>query len=139
MLASPKLVLIILAVRDLARAVAFYREVFGWPVLVEVPVYVEMEMPGGQRVGLYHHEGFARNTGLRAACPSEEHTASTELYFYAEDPAATIKRLERAGARLLSPLGPRPWGDDAAYFSDPEGNVLVVARPSVSNPSTDKE
>jgi catechol 2,3-dioxygenase-like lactoylglutathione lyase family enzyme len=44
MLGQPKLVLIILAVRDLARAVAFYREVFGWPVLVEVPVYVEMDL-----------------------------------------------------------------------------------------------
>ncbi len=125
---SPKLVLLILAVRDLPRAVAFYRQVFDWPVLVDVPVYVEMEMPGGQRVGLYHHEGFARNTGLRAACPPDEHTAATELYFLADDPAPMIDRLEQAGARPLSPLALRPWGDEAAYFADPDGNVIVVAR-----------
>ena len=138
MLGQPKLVLIILAVRDLARAVAFYREVFGWPVLVEVPVYVEMEMPGGQRVGLYDHEGFARNTGRCAACAPEDHTAATELYFHADDPAPLMERLGRAGARLLSPLGPRPWGDEAAFFADPEGNVLVVARPAGSNPSAER-
>jgi predicted enzyme related to lactoylglutathione lyase len=126
---SPKLVLIILAVRDLPRAVAFYRQVFAWPVRVEVPVYVEMEMPGGQRVGLYHHEGFARNTGLPAAGTPPAHTAATELYFHTEELTATLARLEQAGARLLSPLSLRPWGDEAAYFADPEGNVIVVARP----------
>ncbi len=33
-----------------------------------------------------------------------------------------------AGARELSPLAPRDWGDEAAYFADPDGNVLAVAR-----------
>jgi len=37
--------------------------------------------------------------------------------------------LEAAGARLLSAAAPRDWGDEAAYFADPDGNVLVVARP----------
>ena len=27
------------------------------------------------------------------------------------------------------PAAPRDWGDEAAYFADPDGNVLVVARP----------
>jgi uncharacterized glyoxalase superfamily protein PhnB len=40
-----------------------------------------------------------------------------------------VERLHSAGARALSPLGPRDWGDEAAYFADPDGNVLVVARP----------
>lgn len=131
MSSSPKLVLIILAVHDLLRAVTFYREVFGWLVRVEVPVYVELEMPFGQRLGLYHHEGFARNTGLRAGFPPQGHTSATELYFQTDDPETIMNRLEQAGARLLSPMSPRPWGDDAAYFADPEGNVIVVARPSV--------
>jgi predicted enzyme related to lactoylglutathione lyase len=127
--APPQLVLIILAVRDLPRAVAFYRQVFEWPIRVEVPVYVEMEMPSGQRVGLYQQEGFARNTGLPTACAPSGHTAATELYFHSEDPAATMERLRQAGAQLLSPLSLRPWGDEAAYFADADGNVLVVARP----------
>lgn len=125
----PTLVLIILAVRDLPRAVAFYKAVFGWPILVEVPVYVELAMPGGQRLGLYLREGFARNTGLPAACPPEAHTTATELYFRDDDATALSERLQAAGARLLSALAPRPWGDEAAYFADPDGNVLVVARP----------
>ncbi len=38
--------------------------------------------------------------------------------------------MERAGGRLLSARAARAWGDEAAYFADPEGNVLVVARPA---------
>ena len=132
--APPRLVLIILAVRDLPRAVAFYQSVFGWPIRVEAPVYVEMEMPGGQRVGLYDRQGFARNTGLPAACPPNEHTAATELYFHTEELPATAQRLAQAGARLLSPAALRPWGDEAAYFADPDGNVIVVARPAPDPP-----
>jgi uncharacterized glyoxalase superfamily protein PhnB len=54
--------------------------------------------------------------------------APTELYFYADALEATARRLEAAGARLLSPLARRAWGDEAAYYADLDGNVLVVAR-----------
>jgi uncharacterized glyoxalase superfamily protein PhnB len=54
--------------------------------------------------------------------------STTELYFYADDGDAAAAALVAAGARCLSPLAPRPWGDEAAYFADPSGNVLVVAR-----------
>ena len=57
-------VLTILAVRDLAASVAFYRAAFGWPSPVVTPVYVEFALPGGQRLGIYARDGFARNTGV---------------------------------------------------------------------------
>ena len=44
----------ILAVRDLARAVAFYDAAFGWAHLVDTPAYVELAAgePGGACAGL---------------------------------------------------------------------------------------
>ena len=45
-------VLTILAVSDLERSKRFYAEAFGWPRSVQVPVYVEHELPGGMRLGL---------------------------------------------------------------------------------------
>ncbi len=122
-------VLTILAVSDLSRAVAFYREAFGWEQLVEVPVYAEFALPGGMRLGLYERQGFGRNTGQVPARIAERQLAPTELYFHVDDIQSAIDRLARAGARCLSPLAPRDWGDEAAYFADPDGNVLVVARP----------
>ena len=127
--ADARHVLTILAVEDLVRAVTFYRGAFGWDQPVDVPVYAEFTLPGGMRLGLYERQGFGRNTGqVPARIPGGE-IAPTELYFHVEDLQAAIDRLTGAGARCLSPLAARDWGDDAAYFRDPDGNVLVVARP----------
>lgn len=126
---GPRHVLTILAVTDLSRAATFYREAFGWPVRVDVPVYVELALPDGRGLGVYQREAFARNTEqLPAATPPGAITA-TELYLHCDDLDDAIALLQRAGARELSARAPRPWGDEAAYFTDPDGNVLVVARP----------
>jgi catechol 2,3-dioxygenase-like lactoylglutathione lyase family enzyme len=124
-----RLALVILAVRDLPRAVAFYREAFGWPITVSAPVYAEFQLPREQRLGLYHHEGFQRNVGHAPALVPPGRIASAELYFYADDVPEALTRVEAAGARAISGLAARDWGDEAAYFADPDGNVIVIARP----------
>jgi catechol 2,3-dioxygenase-like lactoylglutathione lyase family enzyme len=121
--------LIILAVSDLPRAVQFYRTAFGWPQEVDVPVYAEFAMPGDQRLGLYERVAFGRNTGQAPGAMPDGALTGTELYFYPHDLPAAIARLEAAGAHELSRLTRRDWGDEAAYFADPDGNVLVMARP----------
>lgn len=127
---APSLVLVILAVRDLPRSRAFYTAAFDWAVTVDQPVYVELRMPNGQRLGLYARDGFARSTGELPAASPPGATAPTELYLHTTTLAPDLARLEAAGARLLSPLAPRDWGDDAAYYADPDGNVLVLATSS---------
>ena len=126
-MAPPKLGLIILAVRDRAGMTAFYLRVLAWSQVVDAPVYAELRSPDGMRLGLYAEEGFGRNIGgVPAASPP---ITRTELYLQCDELHAAIERAAAAGARPLSPLGPRAWGDEAAYFADPEGNVLVLARP----------
>ena len=125
----PRLALVILAVPDLALAVRFYRAAFGWDQVVDAPSYAEFSHPGGQRLGLYQREGFALNVGRAPFRVPEGALAPTELYFYADDLEAALHRLIEAGAKCLSPLAARDWGDEAAYFEDPCGNVLVLARP----------
>jgi predicted enzyme related to lactoylglutathione lyase len=46
------------------------------------------------------------------------------------DLAAAVERVRRAGGRALSPASARPWGEDVAYFADPDGNVIALAAPS---------
>jgi predicted enzyme related to lactoylglutathione lyase len=122
-----ELSLIILAVSDLARSVEFYSRAFDWRETVNTPAYVEFELRPGLGVGLYQREGFARNVGqMPSSVPLEELT-STEIYFRTQDPHKLIAQLEQVGARVLSPMALRDWGDVAAYFADPDGNVIVVA------------
>jgi uncharacterized glyoxalase superfamily protein PhnB len=40
-----------------------------------------------------------------------------------------LERLARAGARLLAAPAERDWGDIVAYMSDPDGNIIALARP----------
>lgn len=120
-------VLTILAVADLARAVAFYRRAFAWRAVVETPVYVELVDAGAMRVGLYLRDGFARNTGQMPLTVPPGAITATELYLAVDDITAAAAALVAAGARELSPAAARPWGDVAAYYADPDGNVVVVA------------
>jgi len=125
-----KLVLTILAAEDLPRMQAFYREAFGWTQRVATPVYAEFGAEDGLRLGLYDREAFTRNTGAPAALAAGGGaTSHVELYLHCDDLPAAQERITAAGARLLSPLAARSWGDEAAYYADPEGNVLVLARP----------
>jgi predicted enzyme related to lactoylglutathione lyase len=125
-----RLALLILAVEDLNRAVAFYRAAFGWSQTVDDAIYAEFALPGNQRLGLYARASFGRNTGQAPRSVTRGDITSTEIYLYVDDLAAAIVRVEGAGARALSPRAQRAWGEEAAYFADPDGNVVVLAQPN---------
>lgn len=125
----PTLALVILAVADVPWAVRFYRTAFGWRLQVETPVYAEFAIPAGPRLGLYERRSFGVNTRRTPLAVPVGAVTGTELYLATDDLPAAIERLAAAGARPLSDLALREWGDEAAYFADPDGNVLVVARP----------
>jgi predicted enzyme related to lactoylglutathione lyase len=127
-MSEARLGLLIFAVEDLQRAVAFYVDAFGWEKRLEAPSYVELALPGGLRLGLYERQAFAKNLGLSPA-PRPSAITATEIYVYPPDLDAAIGDVTRAGARVLDPLRRRDWGDEVAYFADPDGNVVALARP----------
>ncbi|MCB9357503.1 MAG: VOC family protein [Calditrichaeota bacterium] len=120
-------ILTILAVSDVTRAAEFYRAAFDWTQTVDVPVYAEFELADGRRIGLYERHSFGANTGIVPQEIGEGALSGAELYFHCDEPEAQCARLARAGATELSKWQPRPWGDDAAYFRDLDGHVIVIA------------
>lgn len=128
------LALTILYVEDLARATRFYDAAFGWLKSVDVPVYVEYRLNAGARLGLMpqgntrHFLGDALGR-LRPTdgCPRAE----VYLRVGDGDLDGLIARLEAVSARCTSPRARRDWGDDVAYYLDPDGYVLAVAVSSV--------
>ena len=121
-------VLTILAVDDVARAAAFYVAAFGWTRTVEVPVYVELALPGGMRLGVYERHGYGANTGRAPIRIDPGEIGPTELYLRTDDLDGAVARAMDAGARMLSPCAMRAWGDDVAYLADLDGNVIALAR-----------
>jgi predicted enzyme related to lactoylglutathione lyase len=120
-----------IAVRDLDASRVFYQTVFGWPIRVEVPVLVEFALPDGRGLALYRRENFGNNTNQLPEEIRKGGIAGHELYFHCPELDTVIERLEKIGARCLSPLKARDWGDDAAYYVDPDGTVIAVARRSM--------
>lgn len=103
-------ILTIFAASDLKRSVDFYRTAFGWPVHVEVPVYVEFELHGGIGLGVYQRESFGLNTGQMPEAVPEGAITGTELYLRVDDLDEAIARPEEAGARCLAQRQMKDWG-----------------------------
>ena len=121
------LAIVILAVGDVERAATFYRAAFNTSDAVTTPSYVELDIGGTIRVGLYERIAFGRNTGRVPAGHAAGDITGVELYFRVGSLAPAIERLLRAGAVQLSAAQVRPWGEVVAYFADPDGNVVAVA------------
>lgn len=119
---------LVLAVADVDRAYAFYREVFGWESHLEWPgEYTELVVTEDDRLGLYRRDGYAVTAGAEPA-DLNGRVSPAYLYVRVDDLDGTIARLRKVSARPLSPRSERTWGEEAAYFADPDGNVVAVAR-----------
>jgi catechol 2,3-dioxygenase-like lactoylglutathione lyase family enzyme len=120
---------VIFAVSDVDRSTGFYQSVFDWPrnERIDYGEYVELHAPDGT-VGLCERETYARLTEATPVAPRDATVSPAYLYVRVPDVQNTIAKLDQAGARALAPLGPRSWGEDTAWFADPDGNVVAVAR-----------
>ena len=121
--------LTILFVDDLPEAVRFYDEAFGWEKKADFPIYVSYDTGRGLGISLYDREACAMNLGRTPTLTPRGEISGTELYIQCADLEDAIQKVESAGGRLVSPLRERNWGDEVAYYADPAGNVLALARP----------
>ncbi|GMV88916.1 MAG: hypothetical protein AMXMBFR81_18470 [Chthonomonas sp.] len=118
----------ILYVSDQAASARFYAAVLGLSPTLDVPGMTEFRLGEGATLGLMPVAGIQRllgpslpDPGLAAGVPR------AELYLTVPDPAAYHQRALEHGAKELSRLEPRAWGDLAAYSLDPDGHVLAFA------------
>ena len=121
---------VIFAVADLARSLDFYERAFGWPrnERIDYANYVELVPPDGGTLGLFERDGFAGTVGAEPIEIANGRVAPAYVYIRVADVSATMAAVEAAGGRALSPLARQSWGEEAAWFADPDGNVVAVAQ-----------
>ena len=91
----------------------------------------EFRLNDGSMLGLMPETGIKQMLGDKLPDPSQASgIPRCELYLIVDDPATFHSRALESGAKELSELQERPWGDVAAYSLDPDGHVLVFAAPS---------
>jgi uncharacterized protein len=121
----------ILYVADQGVAARFYSAVLQLQPAVDVPGMTELPLPGGATLGLMPGAGIKRLLGDTIDDPSKAAgVPRAELYLTVDDPSGYHARALAAGARELTPLAARDWGDDVAYSLDPDGHVIAFARRS---------
>ena len=121
----------ILYVADQARSEAFYATVLELQPRLSVPGMTEFTLPGGGVLGLMPEHGI--KVLLGAALPDPGPGAGfprAELYLVVPDPQLFHRRALSAGARELSPIQARSWGQSVAYSLDLDGHVLAFAHAS---------
>jgi predicted enzyme related to lactoylglutathione lyase len=89
---------------------------------------VEYLVPDGGAVGLYARDGFANEVGAEPVEIDKGRVSSSYLYVRVDDVDATVAAIQEAGGRPLSELAERAWGERAAWFADPDQNVIAVAQ-----------
>jgi catechol 2,3-dioxygenase-like lactoylglutathione lyase family enzyme len=119
----------ILYVEDQERSTRFYREVLGVEPRLHVPGMTEFEAAGAV-IGLMPESGIERLLGDALPPPARARgIPRSELYLVVDAPREHHARAIAAGARELSGVEARDWGDAAGYVLDPDGHVLAFACP----------
>jgi len=120
---------VILYVLDQGASKRFYEAVLLSRPSLDVQGMTEFELNAETVLGLMPVAGIRRLLGETLPDPDTARgVPRAELYLTVDDPAEFHRRAIVHGARELSPLLLRDWGDEAAYSLDLDGHVLVFAR-----------
>lgn len=135
---------ITLAVADLDRALAFYRDGLGlqtqgvigteWAGGDSTPAGATamFELRGGLIMALYPRTELAKDANVPLAPPTPGEFSIGHFVPRQEDVDALLSRTQAAGATVTDPPHDRPWGIYSGYFRDLDGHLWEV----IWNPQT---
>jgi predicted enzyme related to lactoylglutathione lyase len=122
----------ILAVAEVGRSVAFYRDLLGFAVdaLYDDPPYASLSR-AGMRLSLAEQGHPADDRpGVMMVAPVDPTAAAVVLVLEVADCLSVHERLVAAGADLLAPPYSPPWGGHRFFVRDPDGYLVEVEQPA---------
>lgn len=126
-LMKPRIAIITIAVDDLEKALAFYRDGMGLPTpgIIDGADHVAFDLAGGLSLVLYPRAELAKQAQQPQAGRS---SAEFSLSYVAGSKAevdAVLRRAEAAGATLLDAPQEESWGY-IGFFKDLDGHLWEV-------------
>ena len=122
------LVEFIIYVSDQQRSRDFYGKVFQKEPVLDVNGMTEFLLQDNTKLGIMPEKAIAKILEGKTLQPeSGNGIPRCELYLYVDNAEEYCKRALDAGAKEVSALLPRSWGDTVAYFSDLDGHILAFA------------
>jgi len=117
-----------LLVRDLARSLAFYKEVLGAKERYSDPDFAALELNGLEFMLHADHTYDQHPLASRLAASGPRGTG-TELRLFGADPDALEGRAKARGAVVIQPAADKPHGWREVIVADPDGYVWAVGVP----------
>ena len=128
----PRISVLTLAVDDLERAVAFYRDGLGFPTDGIVGQEFEhgavafFELQSGLRLALWAQADLAHDSGLPVADRAATGFSLGHNVLSEAEVDTVMAQAAKAGARIVKPANPTFWGGYAGYFQDLDGHLWEV-------------
>jgi catechol 2,3-dioxygenase-like lactoylglutathione lyase family enzyme len=120
----PRIDLITVVTCRVPEMVRFYRDVLGFGVKEDLGSYIELKSDG-VRLAICSTEIMQQATGS-ASYEKAADGQRFELAFPMDSPAMVDAAWHAAVAHGAAPIRPpadMPWGQRAAFFADPDGNI----------------
>lgn len=123
---QPRISMITLGVRDLAKAIEFYEQGLGFPRM-ESPPEVAFFTLNGSWLGLFGREALAEDANVSAEGEgfggfSLAHNVETEA-----EVDEVVNQAVAAGATLVKKPEKVFWGGYSGYFKDLDGHLWEIA------------
>ena len=142
---KPRIHVVTLAVADLDRALAFYRDGLGFPTdgLIGTQYTGDDTSPdgttamfhldGGLMLSIYPRSELAKDAAVAPAGANPAEFSIGQVVDTRAEVDEVIARAKAAGAAVIDPPHDRPWGIYSGYYQDPDGHLWEV----IWNPALD--
>jgi uncharacterized protein len=130
---NPHVTLITLAVDDLERALAFYRDGLGLPTQGIVGTEIEngavafFNLQPGLKLALWPRKSLAADSTLPLQAPSSTDFSIAHNVASAAEVDGVMAEAARAGAKVVKSAQATSYGGYAGYFMDPDAHLWEVA------------
>ena len=123
---------VILAVSNVDRSVAFYRDALGFEVeaVYDDPPYATLAL-AGTRLSLAEQGHAAEDRpGVDLEAPADPSRTNALLVVEVTDARAEHERLGGLGVRFLADPYEPPWGGCRFFCVDPDGYLVEIEQPA---------
>jgi catechol 2,3-dioxygenase-like lactoylglutathione lyase family enzyme len=135
---KPRINVLTLAVNDLERSLAFYRDGLGLPTKGVVGsefldsatgaagAVAFFELDGGLMFALYPRSELAKDSHISADPPSSVEFSIGHIVESKDAVDQLLERARAAGGVVTGNPHDRPWGIYSGYFKDPDGHLWEI-------------
>lgn len=120
---------IILYVADQQKSRDFYSVILNKTPSLDVPGMTEFTLTESLKLGLMPENGIAKILSDKTPHPNTGNgIPRCELYIVIDNLEDTFELAKKAGAKEISSIQDRDWGDQVGYLADFDGHIIAFAK-----------